>query len=348
MRFDEQYSQQTSLMCMMAKNIQKHATTTCTRSISFQKPEFFPQIFNLQIFFCKFFLHQHGNLPIRTKLDQRIDNQDQLGTIDYRLCPIMRKSIVSKRLSHALPRVLTNDIFPILYQIATLVLRVLFLGGHEIAGLFGFLEHIPNLLEERWTNTFLTSLESGQARLKSTLRPRVIDGRYTWSIQGRYVAVSWLRNCSSCKASFISISMRIISSCFILRILKAKVVWLPSARLGIISLGFLWPWSLLWPFIFNIGESESTTPRHRLSSFKASIKMSFSASCSWKTSGANRLRISDLHKKWHKKPFIFQMGHHLMRLILAIVCHPVNLMDYSPNIYCRSLKVSQIKLVSSE
>ena len=106
MRFDEQYSQQTSLMCMMAKNIQKHATTTCTRSISFQKPEFFPQIFNLQIFFCKFFLHQHGNLPIRTKLDQRIDNQDQLGTIDYRLCPIMRKSIVSKRLSHALPRVL--------------------------------------------------------------------------------------------------------------------------------------------------------------------------------------------------------------------------------------------------
>ena len=178
------------------------------------------------------------------------------------------------------------------YQIATLVLHVLFLGGHEIAGLFGFLEHIPNLLEKRWTNTFLTSLESGPARLKSTLRPRVIDGRYTWSIQGRYVAVSWLRNCSSCKASFISISMRIISSCFILRILKAKVVWLPSARLGI-SLGVSRAWSLLRPFIFNIGESESTTPRHRLSSFKASIKMSFSATCSWKTSGANGFWISD-------------------------------------------------------
>ena len=193
-----------------------------------------------------------------------------------------------------------NDIFPISYRIATLVLRVLFLGGHEIAGLFGFLEHIPNLLEERWTNTFLTSLQSGQAHLKNTLRPRVIDGPYTWSIQGRYVAVSWLRNCSSCKASFISISMRIISSCFILRILKAKVVWLPSARLGI-SLGVSRAWSLLRPFIFNIGESESTTPRHRLSSFKASIKMSFSASCSWKTSGANRLRISDLLTKSDKK-----------------------------------------------
>ena len=60
----------------------------------FQKPEFFPQIFNLQIFLCKPFLHQHGkgtnctihlNLPNLTlmirSLWQRIGNQEQ-----YLLC----------------------------------------------------------------------------------------------------------------------------------------------------------------------------------------------------------------------------------------------------------------------
>ena len=60
MRFHEQFLKQTSLRCMMPK----HATTTRTRPIRFQKPEFFPQIFNLQIFVCKLFLHPHGKVQI--------------------------------------------------------------------------------------------------------------------------------------------------------------------------------------------------------------------------------------------------------------------------------------------
>lgn len=47
----------------LGHEMQEHATTTCTRSIPFRRPEFFPQIFKLQIFSCKLFLHQHGKVP---------------------------------------------------------------------------------------------------------------------------------------------------------------------------------------------------------------------------------------------------------------------------------------------
>ena len=204
-----------------------------------------------------------------------------------------------------------NDMFPISYHITTPVLRVLFLGGHEIAGLFGFLEHITNLLEKRQTNTFLTSKSQKHTLPKN--HKRSIYGRYLW-----YFAVSWLRNCSSCKASFISISMRIISSCFILRILKAKMASLPSARL----LGISRPWFLLWPFIFNQLENQNR-PRQDTGSLPSKHRsrcLSLPAAPE-----EHRMRewfenLGSSHQKWHKKPFIFQMVHHLIRVFNTCHC----------------------------